>query len=59
MMQHDLVHLPPPPTGNGGLQVNKATMNRTRQELERNPKEDLSEEDLQKVSMNLSKVNAK
>ena len=49
MMQHDLVHLPPAPTPQGGLQVTKATLSKTRQELEKNPKEDFTEEDLQEV----------
>lgn len=50
MMQHDLVHLPPPPASNGGLQVSKATMNRTRQELEKNPKANFTDEELEQVS---------
>ena len=49
MMQHDLVHLPPAPTSHGGLQVTKATMNKTKQELEKNPKQEFTEEDLQEV----------
>ena len=50
MQQHDLVHLPPPPSGNGGLQVTKATLNKTRQELEKNPKKDFTEDEIAKVS---------
>ena len=53
MMQHDLVHLPPPPSPNGGLQVTKATLNRTRQELEKNSKEDFTEDELQQVGGSL------
>ena len=58
MMQHDLVHLPPAPTPQGGLQVTKATLSKTRQELEKNPKEDFTEEEIQEVreSVHLKEV---
>ncbi|MCG8623293.1 MAG: hypothetical protein MJE68_15035 [Proteobacteria bacterium] len=49
MMQHDLVHLPPAPTPQGGLQVTKATLSKTKQELEKNPKQDFTEDELQEV----------
>ena len=51
MMQHDLVHLPPAPAPQGGLQVAKATLSKTKQELEKNPKQDFTEEELQEVRM--------
>ena len=49
MMQHDLVHLPPAPTPQGGLQVTKATLSKTKQELEKKPKQDFTEDELQEV----------